>query len=172
MKEDMVLALIEKAPDESLTARDSKGDSILQLAVDKKLDEVAAALMGRLWEEELQGDGARVEALWGKAVEHGMVDSVRALVERSGEALTVAQIAGGQTALDVALMARNEALALLLIDKMPADTLQARDKKGETCLHVAVRQHLKAAAVKIVQRGGAARINSLDFSSKSLCLGV
>ena len=38
---------------------------------------------------------------------------------------------------------------------MPAEALLLRDSKGDTCLHVAARQQLKAAALKIVERGSA-----------------
>ena len=72
------------------------GTALAGLAIDldvdmnKAGDDVerrAAALVGRLWEDALQGDAARVEALWGKAVAQGMVDTVRALVERRGGGL-------------------------------------------------------------------------------------
>ena len=84
-----------------------------------------------MWEEELQGDGARVEALWGKAVEHGMVDSVRALVERSGETLMVAQNTAGETALALALKCGQAEVALLLVETMSSEALLLRDQPAE-----------------------------------------
>ena len=94
--------------------------------MDKKLDGAAAALVGRMWEDELQGDVARVEALWGKAVAQGMVDSVRALVERSGETLMVAQNTACETALALALKCGQAEVALLLMQRTPAEALHVR----------------------------------------------
>ena len=45
---------------------------------------------------------------------------------------------------------------MALVDKASVAALQLRDTKGDTWLHLAVRQNLRAVALKIVERGRAA----------------
>ena len=46
----VALLLVEKMPAEALQLRDQKGTSVVELAVDTKLDGAAAALVERLWD--------------------------------------------------------------------------------------------------------------------------
>ena len=70
------------------------------------------------------------------------------------------------TALHAALEHGQAEVALLLVEKMSSEALLLRDKKGDTYLHVAARQKLKTAALKIVVSFAALYVHLGPYSAE------
>ena len=73
------------------------------------------------------------------AAGEGMLEVAAELIE-AGADVVAQQNELGETALYVALQRGHAEVALLLVEKTTAEGLLLRDKKGDTCLHVAARQ--------------------------------
>ena len=94
------------------------------------------------------GDAARVEALWGKAVEQGMVGRVRALVDHGGDAVTILWSGFGEAALRVALGRGWAGVARVLLGVMQRERCRS-GTGGGVCLRVAERRRLRTVALGV-----------------------
>jgi len=156
---------------EMIKLQDTRAGPLVELALDKGLDQAVSVLMGRVWETELHDDMVRVEKMWVQVVERRMPCSMSVLVARVPMEMIKLQDTRGDTSLHVAAHQGFGEVVSIIIHRLGIDALGIQNVNGGTVLHMMVKTCSTEIALLLLEKASIETLQLQDTKGNT-CLHV